>query len=370
MRLQLIAAAFACTVSLAANAGGKASTRLDVYSDDNMDVIVPAVLGGWEEENWAVEGRYLADVISGATQVWTPDLISSATTFSEVRHSGGVAGTYKPAAEHAVTVGYDASLEPDYRTHAGSASYRVELFERSSTLSVGYGLSAETLGQVSDDTLAERTTTHRLDLGWDQIMGPSTAGALLLTGVASKCGREHGCLANPYRFVAVSMKDDAKLAVPERNPDSLYRTAIGGRLSQAVGKTAALHGGYRFYLDSWQVTGHTLDVGTKLMTLEDRLLLGLRTRLSTQTAASFFRGTYGGGHDFIVPVYRTADRELSGLRMFELAGRAGWTFQGVGPLDTLKISARLGRAWYRYPESPALPRRGAWLGGGGFDSTF
>jgi len=371
VRLQLTAAALCLFLGATASAGGKASTRVDVYTDGDIDVVVPAVLGGWDGEHWEVEGRYVADVISGATPVWTPDLITSATTFSEVRHAGGLATTWKPSVEQRVTANYDTSVEPDYLTHAGSGRYAIELFERSSTFGLGYGLSAETLGKVDDDTLAERTTTHRVDLSWDQIVGRTTTGGAVLTTMASRCGERFGCLANPYRFVDVDLEDAGPVALNERNPDRLYRAALGGRLSQAIGSTAAVHGGYRFYADSWRITGHTVDLGTKATALEERLLVGLNSRFSTQTPASFFRDAYSGRMgSAVVPMYRTGDRELSGLGTVQFGGRAGWTFYAPGPFLDLKVSSRLVRAWYRYPRSTALPVRAAWLGGGGVDATF
>ena len=239
MRLQLTALLL---LSSAAFAGGEAEMRMDVYTDEFIEVIVPSVQAGWEGEKVKVDARYVVDILSGATQVLNADIVSSATTYNEVRNAGGVGATYQAKKTRAYSVSHDVSHEPDYLTNATTVGWSEELFKRMSVLSTSYGLSLEQQGRSDNPDFSAFAHGHRLDVGWTQILNKKTKGALLLTGNALYCQEDPGCLTNPYRYVAVQSQGQTLLALPEQNPDVLYRLAMGGRLSRAVGATTAVHG--------------------------------------------------------------------------------------------------------------------------------
>ena len=368
MRLQLITAT-ALTIAPMALAGGRVSTRVDVYTDEFIEVVAPSVSGAWETEKVSVEGRYAADILSGATQVLSADLVTSATHFEEVRHQVGLSASWQPKPGQTLSGYQEFSIQPDYLTNAAGLSYSQDLFGRMSTLAVGYGISLERMGMSDNPAFEEWTHAHRLDLSWTQILTKTTAR---LTGYAAFCGEQVGCLANPYRFVAVISDGTTALAVRERNPDRIFRGAGSLRLSQALGRTTAVHAGYRGYLDTWQVHGHTWDLAVNQQLFHEQLMVSVDGRVSTQSAASFFRDDYQytASNELVTPEYRSLDRELSGLFTGSVGGRLDWTFFSVGKLSTIGLNARLSRHWFLYPNFSELPERSAWLGGGGIDGTF
>ena len=370
MRLQLILTAWALSTANAF-AGGSVSTRVDVYSDEMIDVVIPAVEAAYEGERIGVKASYGADILSGATPVLTADTISSATTYSETRHSGSAGVTLMPTETWNVGGTYRISVEPDYRTHAAGVNISLDLFKRMSTLDVGFSYSLEAVGKSTDASYRKSTATRQLDLGWSQILTRRTLLRALVTGGYSTCAETLGCQANPYRYVAIlSDDDDLSMVLSERTPSSLLRLTAALRLSQAIGNSTAIHGEYRFYVDSWSVLGHTAGLTLAQSFLSERLVFEFESRASTHSGVDFYRDSYTYNGDSDPPTYRTADREFSGLRSLRLGLRAEGSLFSVGPFSQLSMNGQVARTWYRYPSFSEFPTRNAWLIGGGFDATF
>jgi hypothetical protein len=357
-------------LGLAAMAGGTASTRVDVYTDEWIDVVMPAVEVGYEGEKVNVEGGYAVDVLSGATPVMV-DTVSSATHFAEERHQAEMGMEFRPKPTFGISGGYGLSSEPDYAVHDVALGANVDLFERMSTAGITYRASAESMTVVSDDDFLSRAFIQGIDLSWAQILDKKTKVTFTTTGEVAICGEEVGCYANPYRYVPLINDNTPTMSLKERNPSRLYRAAAGLQLARALGRSVALHGAYRFYADSWRITGHTGKIRSAISLLDERLILRNHVRLSSQDKASFYRSDYDlNVAALTVPDYRTNDRELSGLFTVRVGGGAEWAWHSVGPLLRLAVGARLAHAWYRYPNYPELPARNAWLAGGGLDVEF
>ena len=359
------------------HAGGDAAVRIDAYHNGWMEVVLPAMEAGYDGEVVNVDARYSVDILSGATQVMVTDTITAATTYSEVRQAGDLVVEVHPQETWSVSVAYAHAGEPDYQVDSGSVGGSLDLFERMSTCSPTYSFTLERVGRTGS-TFAERRSTHRIDLDWAQILDPYTTLTFMGTVSTAFCGEELGCLANAYRYVPVSSEDEVVASLPERTPDRLTRGAVGARVARALGLNTALHASYRFYADTWKVTGHTLDSHLSRSTLDDRLVLRAQVRLSHQSAASFYRDDYVTTTDALIPVeddlglpaYRTGDRELSGFDAVLLGGRAQWTFLGVGAFYELSLNARVTGVFFRYPDFSELPARRASIIGGGMGARF
>lgn len=378
LRTVVAGATLACAPALASegsgtSVSGRVATRVDVYSDEWITVVAPAMEASVEPRGGKVrvDGGFTVDVVSGATQVLIADTVSSATQFSDVRKEASLAVTVRPRTEVSVRGGYTASLENDYETHAGAVSLSADLFQRMTTASVGYGLSVENAGLASGEPLEERTIRHSLDLGWTFILGRRTSMTVLGSGGYSTCGEVFGCEPGPYRYVPLMEGDFVVASVRERHPDQLGRGAVAVRLSQGLPGGLAVHGGYRFYGDTWAVTGHTADASLAAGLLGERLILEARGRFTRQGPASFYLERYETTiADPAAPEYRSIDRELSGMTSAQAGGRVEWAFVGAAPFLRLGVSVRLDHTWYWYPRFPALPRRGAWMVSGGVEAEF
>ena len=105
----------------AAQERGEASADLRVFvqpaSSDALVVITPSVSGKVNAKPWLTfDLDWSADIVTGATPrtYGSPDVVSAATRFSEVRNviGGGVAATAGPATFRA---GYRYGTESDYQ---------------------------------------------------------------------------------------------------------------------------------------------------------------------------------------------------------------------------------------------------------------
>lgn len=361
MRLQLSIALVLVASAAHAADGGTAGARADVYIDESIVVIAPSARTSVDVgDGITVDGGYLVNIISGATPVLTPDAITSATRFTEHRHGidlsiGG------PLSEHVeLTGGWMASLEGDFQALGPTVKVTSELFGEMARLSIGYRLRFERTQPSDGEPLVDVGASQEVDVTWTQILGRTTRVTLLVSGHAGVCGAIFGCQANPYRYVPA-----AGVSLREKHPANRFRVAAAARLSQALSPAVALHGGYRYYIDSWWVQGHTADLAVAVSLLGERLLFRATGRFGHQSAASFYRDDYAW-----MGRYVTGDRELSGLWDVMASVRGEWRAYAVGPFSRFGPSLRVAFLHYRYPHYSEAPMRNAWLIGAGVDAAF
>ncbi len=349
--------------------------RTDVYVDPWIVVISPAARASVDLDRgarWQLDGSFGVDVLSGATPIFSTDVVTAATEFTETRYGGGAKVAFSPRPEWTVDVSYAVSVEPDHRTHAATVGGSVELFDRMSTLGVSYAFLHEDVGLSFDRSYEQLTLGHRVDASWTQILARRSVLSILATTDFTDCDPELGCQANPYRFVAIlgpTAGDPVTAITPERHPKRRVRGAGSLRYIQGFNHGLAVHTGYRYYRDTWRVDGHTVDLGLAKSSFSGRLLARITARGTLQSAAAFFRDDYRqpAGTPF-VPRHRTGDLELSPSTNLMASGRAEYRPFLRAPVR-LSVSARLAHIWYRYAATER-PRRNAWIAGAGLGGTF
>jgi hypothetical protein len=121
----------------------------------------------------------------------------------------------------------------------------------------------------------------------------------------------NGFLANPYRRALVG-----PLPYPETHPRTRLRHNATAHLSLSVPPLdSALHLLYRAYADSWQIAALSPEARVYTQLGAD-VVLQLRYRFYTQTAAYFFRRSYPVDWDG----YVTNDPKMTALRTHTLSG--------------------------------------------------
>ena len=378
MRLQLIACCGLCittiaqaedtTAPAAPPPGSAGRGRIEVYIDPDLLVLMPqAQVTVTRGEDFDVDGGWTANVISGATPLPNADGISSATSFSEVRHA--LEMTFRGRPKKAVTLAgsWSMSAEPDYVLGAGGFSFSAETPSSMAVLSLAGRLTVDRAGTVGGGFADVAAWSPSVDLGWNQILGPTTKIDVRVTGQWHACGEALGCQSSPYRLVPLRKEEGSAWFVRERHPARRGRVAAGVRLSQALGDHLALHAGVRGYADSWWVLGVTGDAALVLSVLGDRLLLRGEGRLGWQSAASFYRDLYEApAPGEPAPAWVSGDRELSGVRDAMAGGRVEWAIFGLPGAQRLAFTLRAAHLWFRWPRFSELPARDAWIVGGGF----
>ena len=271
------------------------------------------------------------------------DVLSAATPkgyFKEVRQEYGADASVR-LGPWTVSAGAVYSRENDYSSITGTVGGSVELFQRNTTLSLGYGFTDSNIGLAGDSLFRRDLDSHTINASLTQVLHPRVVAQLsLFVGVLS------GFQSSPYRMVALS--DGA--ASPERMPRMRVRNAATARLRVATTSDTFLGLDYRFYVDDWQLMGHTAEVSFTHDATE-WFSWRLRDRFYYQSASAFYRSRYDGPMK-----YMTTDRELSGF-WSNLAGLKLIFKPPVGRHVDLSIDAKADITYQRFEDFPLLPER-------------
>jgi len=337
------------SVAALARADTVFESKVQVYTDsDHTTVISPAVNASSDvtpDTSFAL--GYLVDAVSSASV----DIVSQASpiTMHDVRHQVSVGLTHL-IDTWTLTGGYSYSTENDYLSHTINVGVSKDLFDKNTTLSLGYGISLNTVGRSGDENFSRAMTDQHVDLSWTQIVSPRLA-----TQVTYELGVVDGFQSSPYRYVPIRQSADAApdFWVWETDPTERTRNAIVIGANRALGEDS-IQGDYRFYFDDWGITSHTFGA-RYFIKLGKSLELRLRERFYTQGAASFYQEIYTTPQKYI-----TFDRELSSLWSETFGGKLIWAI-------TSHIDAELKADIFYYSYSEFLPlasRTGANLGTG------
>jgi len=351
--LALVAAAAMATVAVAAAGAradeerGEAHGSVRVFaqpvSPDWLLVITPAVTGKVRALKWlAFDVDWTADIVTGATPrtYGSPDVVSSATQFSEFRNviGAGAAATVGPAT---ITAGYDYGTENDYRSHLLRFGVSGDFFHHNTTVALTYAHSFDsicdllqpgvplTLRQPLDSAsgcFSGNASLTEESLGIDTVEATLTQ-TLTRTLVGSLGGSyQHlsGFQSNPYRRVRL---DYGLFQAQESHPRVRDRGAVTARIRWAVASLAATLGAdLRLYLDSWAVGSLTGELSWDMPF--DRAAPAwryvVRARGYAQTGATFYRDVgYADSYEKAGPAgqYFTADQELAPLADLLLGAR-------------------------------------------------
>jgi len=311
------------------NVNSKVRGEVATYSDTNAVGVVTSSLGAAAENptsGWSADGSYLVDIVSAASV----DIVSTASRrFTELRHAGTLGATYKPGNVGATASGA-VSSEPDYLSRSGGARFTMDLARKTAMPSIAYAYTRDTAGRTGTpfSVFALELERHTVSAGIELVLDASTflsfnADALFETGDQEK----------PYRFLPVFAPGIARMIQPgasfalvnnarlpgrmaESVPDGRRRFALSTRISRRLqGTTLVLT--ERLYADSWGLQASTTDLRV-VFDLGRRLELWGHLRGHVQSSVDFWNVAYaaaGGTADgsFALPVYRSGDRELSGL---------------------------------------------------------
>jgi hypothetical protein len=344
MRLQLTIA-LVCGV---AHADTNFTAKTQVYTDsDHTTVVTPVVEGKADVgPSTNVSLGYLVDAVSSASV----DLVTQATprTMHDTRHEV-TTGLQQKFDTITATGGYSFSKENDYLSHSINVGLADEINDKNTTLGLGYGVNFNTVGRSGDENFSRQMTAQHVAASWTQLVSPTLA-----TQVTYELGYEQGYQASPYRFVPVraSLMAAPDFWVPETDPDTRVRHSIVLGANRAMGDGGSLQGDYRFYLDDWGITAHTIGL-RYFVKLAERLELRLRERFYVQGAASFYQAVYTTAMQYI-----TYDRELSPLWSETIGGKITYGFT-----DRIEGEFKLDVFYYKYSDfPPLLDRTGANVG--------
>ncbi len=344
--------------------------RTSVYQDSDRTTISTTAVAVRISpfERLAVNGRYLADIITSASV----DVVSAATphAFHDTRHEGTGSVSYQDGTRTA-SVGYIYSVENDWRAHTGTAGFSSDFFNHRLTVGIGGGYTTNEITRSGADPF--HPGVNQVDSFHRQM---KQGNASLDVGIVAT-RRDlitfdytfmfvDGFQASPYRFVGVKFPAFSGFAgfTRETDPETRIRHAASVRWNHHAFKDTAIKSHLRGYLDDWGILSITagleyvvgFNLGKGSPTPASDFELGVFVRAYAQNSATFYQAVYDQPRR-----YMTADRELSSLVDGFGGLRLGWA-KRVGVFDELRADLKGTGFVFHYFDFPRLTGRTGLIG--------
>jgi len=280
---------------------------LHVYSGGGVTAWGPAFLVRKSvADRFSVTGSYYLDAVSNASI----DVVTTASKYSETRHEFALAGDYVYR-DSRITLGGSTSHEPDYTANRFSLDISQEVFGGMTTVSLGFTRGDDKVSKKDSPEFADSARHWQYRLGLSQILTPRWIMSLNAEALS-----DDGYLGSPYRAARVF-----GAAVPERNPRTRSARALMLRLKGDLGSRDAMHADYRYYRDTWEIKGHTLELGYSRY-FQERWLADAYLRYYTQTKALFYSDNAQSETTYV-----SRNRQLSTFNTASIGAKASWLWR-------------------------------------------
>lgn len=326
----------------------------DVSVDEAIDVVTSSSID--------VRSSPELDAVSSATQNGT-----ATPTMSDVRYQTTLALAYDDDVGHRAAVAPTLAIENDYRSLGVGLRGSIEILDRHTTLGAALIASTDRATSVIDKSFSGTSELIGGSVSVGQILSTTQLLRVRYDGVYRQ-----GYMASPYRAVRfgrfrTTMIDSgairftetigSKDGYPEKLPRTRMRHAIDAEWLAELWSGLSVLLGYRFAIDDWGVSAHTLS-GEVRVVLAHGWILPIAYRYYDQGAAEFWRGKY-----LMSPTtydHYSADKELG-----DVQGQSGsigvayrWEALAAGDIGgSIDLSAHLMR--YVYPDFALLDQRSA-----------
>lgn len=321
--------AWAGNVAAAVLPEDRAEVMYHYYDGGGVEVDGPALLvrKGFAERA-ALSANYYADNISSASI----DVLTNASPYKESRdeYGFGVDYIFRNAL---LTLNYTTSEERDYLADSVGFNVAHEVFAGMTTINMGYVRGRDTVGRTDSDFSAN-ADRHQYRLGIAQTLTATT-----VLNIDYEATADAGYLNNPYRSARI-----LGASVPERYPGARTGNAVSVRAAHHLGAAGAVRGDYRYFWDTWDLQAHSLEIAYTRH-LPQRLLLDVRGRYYTQSAASFYSDNFAGEMN-----YMARDKELSSFDGFTLGYKLTWVVRErpAAVIERVSLNLAVDHLWFDY----------------------
>jgi hypothetical protein len=287
-------------LALAAMAGVILSNGVGsaVLPDDRADLFYSSYKGGGMNitgesvlvrkkfgENFAVEGNYFIDKVSGASV----DVLSNASVIKDERKQKSISAEFIHD-KTTYNLSFSNSAERDYVSNTTHFSLSQDMFGDLTTITLGFTDSRDKVGENNG-------TAFKPDVAWlghAQSRSYSAGVSQILTknwitGLSVEVITDQGLLSNPYRSVRY-IDPQAALGyslASQVYPNTHTSTAIEGRTKYYLPYRAAAEFSYRYFSDTWGIHANTFELGYT-QPLANKFILEGRIRHYSQNHASFY----------------------------------------------------------------------------------
>jgi len=289
-------------------------TSAAVLPEDRADALYHSYNGGGAEisgpsllvrkkfnENLSASVNHYVDNVSSASI----DVITTASPYAEKRTQNSLSFDYLNE-KTLMSAGYTQSDESDFEASTFSFNISQDFFGDLSTISMGYAQGDNTVRNNTDPNFVKDVLAQNYRLSLSQVITKD-----FLISIALETMTDEGFLNNPYRSVRYKVDDPSVplgyLYQPEIYPETRTSHAFALRGRYFLAHRAALHGGYRFFTDTWGINAHTFELGYTLPYKED-YIFELSYRFYDQTKADFYSDLFNHKDEFI---FMARDKEMS-----------------------------------------------------------
>jgi hypothetical protein len=319
----------------------------DVLPDDRADVLYHNYDGGGITiqgpsvlvrkkvgDSLSFSASYYEDLISSASI----DVKLSASPYHETRKQEGASVDYLHG-KTIYTAGYIHSREPDYSSNTAYFSIGQSMFGDLTTVSFGYRRGWDNVfrdvkvnGVIQNDPTFKKDADHRgYTLSVSQIL---TRNAIL--DLNFEAITDQGYLANPYRkirYLDPTVPGKQFTLADQIYPNTHTSSAASADLKYYLPYRAAVTGQYRFYNDTWGITGHTVEVD---YTQPYRhFIFDGSVRYYRQNNANFYSDLFPRAN---YSNFEARDRELAAFHSLSLGFGAEYEFPKVRWLNKSSIT--------------------------------
>jgi len=287
------------------------ATSADVLPDDRADLFYSKYSGGGMDitgesalvrkkftENFALEGSYFVDKVSGASI----DVLSQASQIKDERkQKSGTAEFVHDKTTYSLS--YINSVERDYKSNTTSFSLKQDMFGDLTTLTLGYSHTDDTVGENDGTAFVPiivwlgHAQSISYDVGLSQIVTKNWIAGLNVNVIT-----DNGYLANPYRSYRYLDSSNAKgySLASQIYPDTRTSTAVQAEVKYYLPYRAAITGSYRYFTDTWGLVGNTYELDYTHPISNIWILEG-RVRFYKQNSADFYSDlyNYAGEYNFM-----------------------------------------------------------------------
>jgi len=291
------------------------------YSGGGMDITGESVLVRKKfTENFAVEGSYFIDKVSGASI----DVLSQASQIKDERKQKTATVEFVHD-KTTYTAAYIESDERDYRSNTTSFSLKQDMFGDLTTLSFAFANTTDTVGENNGTANVPivawlgHAGSKSYDIDLSQIVTKN-----FIAGVNFNVITDQGYLANPYRSVRFLDPGNPKgySLGSQVYPDTRTSTAVQIEGKYYLPYRAAVTGSYRYFRDTWSIVGNTYELDYTHPISNIWILEG-RFRYYKQNHANFYSDLFAYADEYR---FEGRDQDLAAQDNYTIGAKATYAF--------------------------------------------
>ena len=324
-----------------------AASFAGVLADDRADMLYHRYEGGGVTihgpsllvrkkfaEKYALSANYYQDYVTSAS---IDVEVSGASQYKEERDQYSLGFEYLRG-KTTYSLNYTNSKENDYQAETTSFGISQDLFGDLTTITMGFSRGndrvqrRDTITNQIDPAFKEPIDRWSYRVGLSQILTKSLISSLQLEVIT-----DEGFLNNPYRsYRFINPSDDRLFALAsEVYPRTRTSNALAVNGRYYLPYRAAIHGGYRFFTDTWGIDANTFELGYTHPMGPWTFEVGYR--YYSQGNADFYRDLFDRPNQ---QNFLARDKELSTFKSQALSVGAsydflpnGWRFIKKGTLN-------------------------------------